>query len=53
MVHFITRKKTYVASRIAHIFFQEIMHLHGLLMSITFDQDVKFVRKFWKEVVAH
>lgn len=46
MDHFIAYKKTYGASRIAHIFFQEIVHLHGLPKSITSYQDVKFVSKF-------
>lgn len=49
LAKFVACKKTYVVSRVAHLFFQEIVQLHGLPKIITFNHDVKLVSKFWKE----
>ena len=48
MSHFIPCHKTYDASKVVAIFLQEIVRLHGILTSIVFDRDVKFVSYFWK-----
>ena len=48
MSHFIPCHKTYDASKVAAIFLQEIVCLHGIPASIVFDRDVKFVSYLWK-----
>ena len=46
--HFISCNETTDASHVAHLFFREIMRLHGLLKSIVADNYVRFTSHFWR-----
>ena len=48
MAHFLSCNQTYDASKIAKLFMDEIVHLHGLPKIIVSDRDVKFTSYFWK-----
>ncbi|GJT00608.1 putative nucleotidyltransferase, ribonuclease H [Tanacetum coccineum] len=46
--HFLPIRKNYGISKLAEIFRQEIVRLHGTPTSIVFDRDPKFTSHFWK-----
>nr|GEV75674.1 retrotransposable element Tf2 [Tanacetum cinerariifolium] len=47
--HFLPIRKDYSVSRLAEIFQQEIVRLHGTLSAIVSDRDPHFAYRFWKE----
>lgn len=47
MAHFISYSKTLDASHVENLYFQEIVMLHGISKTTTFDQGPKFVGHFW------
>ena len=48
MAHFVPCSKTANASRVATLFFNEIVKLHGPSRSMVSDRDVRFTSYFWK-----
>jgi transposase InsO family protein len=50
MVHILPCVSTIRTSEFAHLFYKEIVRLHGLPESIVSDRDTKFTSKFWQEL---
>ena len=45
--HFISVKMSYSLDQLAQIYIDEIVSLHGVLVSIMSDRDPRFTSKFW------
>jgi len=48
MAHFIPCSQTSDATHVAHLFFDEIVQLHGCPKSIISDKDTRYTRQFWR-----
>jgi len=47
MAHFVPCHATHDTSQIAHLYFKEIVRLHGIPKSMVLDMDTKFLSHFW------
>jgi len=52
VAHFIPVNSTFSTSDVAHVFFKDMVRLHGVPKKIVSDRDVKFTSKFLKELFA-
>ena len=48
--HFIPVRIDYSMDRLAELYVDEIMRLHGVSLSIVSDRDPRFTSRFWKEL---
>jgi len=49
--HFIPLAHPYTAESVAHVFFAEIVRLHGVSWFMVLDRDPVFTSVFWKELM--
>ena len=50
LAHFIPVRMDYSMNRLAELFVDEIVRLHGVPLSIVSDRDTRFTSRFWKEL---
>ena len=48
--HFLPVRLDYSMDRLAKLYVNEIVRLHGISISIVFDRDPQFMSRFWKEL---
>ena len=48
--HFIPVRIDYSMDRLAELYVDEIVRLHGVSLSIVLDRDPRFTSRFWKEL---
>ena len=48
--HFLPIRLDYSMNRLAELYVSEIIWLHGILVSIVFDRDPRFMSRFWKKL---
>ena len=48
--HFIPVRIDYSMDRLAELYVEEIVRLHGVPLSIVSDRDPRFTSRFWKEL---
>ena len=50
LAHFLPIKTTYTVDKLAEVYIQEIVRLHGVPVSIVSDRDSRFTSTFWKRL---
>jgi hypothetical protein len=50
MVHLLPCRSSITASQTAHLFFKEVVRLHGVPAAIISDRDPRFTSKFWQQL---
>ena len=50
--HFMTVRMTYSLQRLAQLYVEEIVRLHGVPVSIVSDRDPRFTSRFWESLQA-
>ena len=50
LAHFIPVRMDYSMDRLAELYVEEIVRLHGVLLSIVSDRDPHFTSRLWKEL---
>ena len=48
--HFVLVRMDYSIDRLAKIYVDEVVWLHGVPLSIVLDRDPRFTSRFWKEL---
>ena len=48
--HFLPVQLDYSMDRLAELYVNEIIKLHGILISIVSDRNPRFMSRFWKEL---
>ena len=48
--HFVPVRMDYSIDRLAELYVDEIVRLHGVPLSIVLDRDLRFTSRFWKEL---
>ena len=49
--HFLPVPLDYSMDRLAKLYVNEIVRLHGIPLSIVYDRDPQFTSRFWKELL--
>ena len=47
--HFLPMNMTYSMDKLARLYMEEIVRLHGIPVSIVSDRDPRFMSKFWQK----
>ena len=50
VAHFSPMRASYTASSVAHVFLEDIAHLHGIPCHIILDRDPMFTSSLWKSL---
>ena len=48
--HFLPVRTDYSLDKLAKLYIEEIVWLHGILMSIISDRDLRFTSRFWEKL---
>ena len=46
--HFLVMRMTFTLEEFGRLYIRESVRLHGVLVSIVLDQDLRFTTQFWK-----
>ena len=48
LTHFLTMRMTFTLEEFCRLYIQDIVRVHGVLVSIVLDKDPGFTARFWK-----